>query len=144
MSLKWIHVATAAAAVLLASGCSSDEPPGTAPSDEASASSSAPSPGPESPGTVGGEESPAALAPQAPLGSEGCIDVTSANLNLAVADNAEEARTAADVIAGFDPPASVSEALEHFVATGGVQFDDPEFNEFNSRIDNWVKAVCPL
>lgn len=72
------------------------------------------------------------------------MDVTSANLNLAVADNAEEARAAADVIAGFNPPASVIEALEHFVATGGVQFDDPEFNEFNSRIDNWVKAVCPL
>lgn len=144
MSLRWIHVATAAATVLLASGCSSDEPSGAAQSDEASASSSASTPGPESPGTGGAEESSAALAPQAPLGSEGCIDVTSANLNLAVADNAEEARAAADVIAGFNPPASVIEALEHFVATGGVQFDDPEFNEFNSRIDNWVKAVCPL
>jgi hypothetical protein len=134
----------AAALVLLASGCSSQEPASTTPSGQPSGSSSAPAPGVESPEAGTAEESSAAIAPQAPLGSEGCIDVTSANLDLAVADNADEARAAADVFARFGPPASVVEALEHFVGTGGVQFDDPDFDEYNTRIDDWVRAVCPL
>lgn len=141
MSPRWILAATAA--VLLASGCANDEPTDAAPSGQTSASSSAASPGQE-PDAGSVEESSAPLAPQAPLGSEGCMDVTSANLSLAVADNADEARAAADVFARFSTPASVTEALEHFVGTGGVRFDDPDFDEFNSRIDEWVTAVCPL
>jgi cytoskeletal protein RodZ len=133
-----------AAVLLLATGCSSDESASTTPSGQASASSSPPTPGEELPEEGSSEESSEALPPQATLGSEACIDVTSANLNLAVAANAEEARAAADVLASFDPPASVTEALEHFVGTGGVHFDDPDFTEYNARIDDWVKAVCPL
>jgi hypothetical protein len=142
MSPRWI--VAIAAALLLASGCSTDEPTSAGPSEQTSASSSAPSPGQDSPEPGSAEEGSTAFGPQAPLGSQGCIDVTSANLNLAVADTAEEARAAADVFAQFSPPASVTEALEHFVGTGGVHFDDPDFTEFNARIDGWVKAVCPL
>ena len=48
------------------------------------------------------------------------------------------------MFAQYNPPADVTEAIEHFVGTGGVQYDDPEFDEFNARIDNWIKEVCPL
>ena len=140
-------LAAAAASLLLVTGCSSDEPANTSPSAQNSESSSAPAPGQDgqdAPGVGTDEQSSSALPPQATLDSKACIDVTSANLNLAVADSAEEARTAADVLASFDPPASVTEALEHFVGTGGVHFDDPDFTEYNARIDDWVKAVCPL
>jgi hypothetical protein len=134
----------AAMLLVMAAGCSSEEPTSTAPSGDTVVSSSAPIPGQESPETSTAEETSVAVAPQAPLGSEGCIDVTSANLNLAVADSVEQARAAADVFARFNPPASVTEALEHFVETGGVRSDDPQFDEYNARIDDWVKAVCPL
>jgi len=137
-------LAAVAASLLMIAGCSSEEPTSNPPSEQPTASPSAPTPGQERPGTGTAEETSVDLPPQAPLGAEGCIDVTGANLNLAVADNAEEARAAADVFARFGPPDSVTEALEHFVETGGVKSDDPQFDEYNARIDAWVKAVCPL
>lgn len=51
--------------------------------------------------------------------------------------------SAADTMAKFDPPADVQEALDHFVEVGGAQFDDPDYDEMNSRIDEWSSAVCP-
>lgn len=143
VSSRWILIATTAL-LLTAAGCSSDEPASTVPSGQTSDSASQPTPGqePAEPGPA--EQGSADLGPLPPLDSKGCIDVTSANLDLAVATNADQARAAADIIAGFRPPASVAEALEHFVGTGGVHFDDPDFSEYNARIDGWVKAVCPL
>jgi hypothetical protein len=135
------------ALLLSVSGCSTDDQTSTVPSgqtDASSSASSAPLPGQESPEAGSVEDGSAAIGPQEPLGPEGCIDVTGANLNLAVADSADEARAAADIFAKFDPPASVTEALQHFVGTGGVHLDDPDFDEHNTRIDDWVKAVCPL
>ncbi|MET4426980.1 hypothetical protein ABIA65_000262 [Mycolicibacterium sp. 624] len=143
VSSRWILVATTAL-LLTAAGCSSDEPASTVPSGQTSDSAAQPTPGqePAEPGSA--EQGSADFGPLPPLDSKGCIDVTSANLDLAVATNADQARAAADIIAGFGPPASVAEALEHFVGTGGVHFDDPDFSEYNARIDGWVKAVCPL
>jgi hypothetical protein len=34
--------------------------------------------------------------------------------------------------------------VDHFVGTGGAQFDDPEYDKYNNAIEGWVKQVCPL
>ena len=44
---------------------------------------------------------------------------------------------------GTTRPQRSREAIDHFVETGGVQYDDPDYDEYNGRIDAWVKAVCP-
>ena len=92
------------------------------------------------PSTVPSKE---ADAPLPTLDPDACVDVTAANLDLAVANNSEDAQRPADVFGRYDPPASVQEAIDHFVETGGVQYDDPDYDEYNGRIDAWVKAVCP-
>lgn len=143
VSSRWI-LAAATALLLTAAGCSSDDPASTVPPGQPSASSSQPTPGQEPADPDTAEQGSADIGPLPPLDSKSCIDVTSANLDLAVATNADQARAAADIIAGFGPPASITEALEHFVGTGGVHFDDPDYGEYNARIDDWVKAVCPL
>jgi len=43
----------------------------------------------------------------------------------------------------YNPPASALEAIDHFVETGGVQYDDPVYDEYNGRLDAWVRTVCP-
>jgi hypothetical protein len=133
-------VAALAALALLAPGCSSNKTTVAPPS--AASISSTPASSPAS--TTAESTAAAAAEPLEPLGPHGCVDVTSANLNLAVATSAEEARQAADAFAKYDPPAPVTEAIDHFVATGGVHIDDPDFDEYNGRIDDWVKVVCPL
>lgn len=91
------------------------------------------------------ETSPAeAPAPANQLDGSACVDVTGANLDLAVATNPDDAREAADILERYDPPADVRNAIEHFASTGGPQFDDPDYEQHNSLIDNWVKQVCPL
>ena len=79
----------------------------------------------------------------AQLDGEACVEVTGANLDLAVASNAEDARVAADTLDKYEPPRSVQDAIEHFVESGGAQFDDPSFNEYNDAIEKWVHQVCP-
>jgi PBP1b-binding outer membrane lipoprotein LpoB len=137
MSHRWIVTVVAASALLLA-GCGGSKPTTNSPS---SASSSDKSSSAES---TTAEASAPEAAPQAPLDPSACTDVTGANLDLAVAKNTEDAKKAADVFAKYNPPPDVQEAIDHFVSTEGAQFDDPDYDKFNSRIDEWVKVVCPL
>jgi hypothetical protein len=133
-----LSCAAVAVSALLASGCSGNEPttthtPATTTVSDAPVPSTAPSTAP----------SKEAEAPLPTLDPDACVHVTAANLDLAVANNSEDAQRPADVFARYDPPASVQEAIDHFVETGGVQYDDPDYDEYNGRIDAWVKAVCP-
>jgi hypothetical protein len=133
---------TALAAVMAlavaAAGCSkpTDVTPTHGSSPSASASSS-----PSSSAT----ESTEAEAPQATLARNDCIDVTQANLDLSTASTTEDAQKAADILARFNPPPAVQEAIDYFVRTGGPPVsDDDRYQEFNDRIDEWVQQVCPL
>ncbi|MGX9791807.1 hypothetical protein [Mycobacterium sp. MMS18-G62] len=73
-----------------------------------------------------------------------CVEITQANLDLATATDADAARKAGDTFEKYDLPAAVKEAVEHFVGTGGAQFDDPDYDKYNNAIENWIKQVCPL
>jgi hypothetical protein len=137
MSHRWIVTVVAILALLLA-GCGGSKPTTNSPS---SASISDKSSSAES---TTAESSAAGAAPQAPLDPSACTDVTGANLDLAVAKNTEDAKKAADIFAKYNPPPDVREAIDHFVSTQGAQFADPDYEKFNTRIDEWVKVVCPL
>jgi hypothetical protein len=129
-----LSCAAVAVSALLGSGCSSNEPTITPTPATTTASD------PTAPSTAPSKE---ADAPLPTLDPDACVDVTAANLDLAVANNSEDAQRPADVFGRYNPPASVQEAIDHFVETGGVQYDDPDYDEYNGRIDAWVKAVCP-
>jgi hypothetical protein len=136
-----LSCAAAAVSALLASGCSSNEPTNPAPATTTASEATEPPTVPSrAPSTAPSKE---ADAPLPTLDPDACVDVTAANLDLAVANNSEDAQRPADVFARFNPPASVQEAIDHFVETGGVQYDDPDYDEYNGRIDAWVRAVCP-
>jgi hypothetical protein len=137
MSHRWIVAVVATSALLLA-GCGGSKPTTN------SSSSSATSDTSSSAESTTADASAAEGAPQAPLDPSACTDVTGANLDLAVAKTTEDAKKAADIFAKYNPPPEVQEAIDHFVSTQGAQFDDPQYAEFNSRIDEWVKVVCPL
>jgi hypothetical protein len=134
----------AVAAAVFASGCSNDKSATPSSAEPTSASQSAQtSAATAAPAVTSPAEEPAA-APVATLDGSSCVDITGANLDLAVATNTDAARAAADKFAKYHPPADVTAAVEHFVSTGGAQFDDPDYDRYNSVIDNWVKQVCPL
>ncbi|WP_319447509.1 MULTISPECIES: hypothetical protein [unclassified Mycobacterium] len=137
MSHRWIVTVVAAFALLLA-GCGGSKPTTNSPSSSSSSDTSS------SAESTAAEASAPAAAPQAPLDPSACTDVTGANLDLAVAKNTEDAKKAADIFAKYNPPPDVQEAIDHFVSTQGAQFDDPDYEKFNTRIDEWVKVVCPL
>jgi hypothetical protein len=136
MSYRGIGAALAVGALLLA-GCGGSKVTTATSAPKSSNASSAQE-------ATSAEQSPAQAEPQPTLDPTACTDITGANLNLAVANNAEDAQKAADVFAKYNPPADVQDAISHFVQTEGAQFDDPDYDKFNSAIDNWVKAVCPL
>ena len=127
------------ATALLASGCSSSKPsvPTPAKSTSAQASASASATAKETT-----EEAPAAPADK--LDADACVEVTGANLDLATATTADDARKAGDAFEKYDLPGEVKDAVEHFVGTNGAQFDDPDNDKYNKTIDDWVKQVCPL
>lgn len=121
MARRWCLAAIVVTAALL-TGCSGGK------SGQA-ASSNAP----------GGSKSTS--SPQ--LDTSQCVDVTGANADLLAANDKDAARKAADTLEGYHPPASVKDAIEHFVNTGGAHFDDPDYTKSNKVLDNWVKQVCP-
>ncbi|MDT5216783.1 MAG: hypothetical protein QOK18_5022 [Mycobacterium sp.] len=136
MSHRWIVAVIAAVAVLL-SGCGGSKVTSNSPTAKSSAEKST------SEGSTSEEHTSTEAEPQETLDPSACMDVTGANLDLAVADSAEAARKAADIFAKYKPPADVQEAIDHFVGTEGAQSDDPDYEKFNSRIDDWVEGVCP-
>lgn len=132
---RWMMVAIASVALVVA-GCSTTKP--TIPTPAASKPSpsvASPSPQPSSPETAAASE---------PLDGSACVEITQANLDLAVASDADAAHKSGDAFEKYDLPAPVKEAVEHFVGTGGAQFDDPDYDKYNNAIESWVKQVCPL
>lgn len=137
---KWVSALIVPVAVLAVSCSSADQAPS---SSTASASRSA-STTTASGSTSAQPTSTAASSAAGTLDAEGCVAVTGANLDLATATNSEQARKPADVLAKYNPPPEVTEAVDHFVQTGGAQFDDPDFEKYNSILENWIKQVCPM
>jgi hypothetical protein len=137
----------AAVTAMLASGCSSESPTPQGDDEPDAASSPAPTSaaGPTAPpaATVT-TDSAGPPAPLATLEPRACVDITAANLDLAVATTADAARAAADKFLLFSPPVNVIEAIDYFVSTSGPQFGDPEYDRYNGAIDNWINQVCPL
>jgi hypothetical protein len=132
---RLVAVAGAAAVVLV--GCSSPKVTYLTPSPATKTS------------TVAAQPTESSSAPTADdtagtrLDGEGCVAVTQANLDLSAASNAQDARTAADILDKYEPSESARDAIEHFVETGGAQFDDPGYKKFNDALDAWVHQVCP-
>jgi hypothetical protein len=130
-------VAVAGAAGLLLAACSSPKVTITPPTSATSTSVVAAQPT---------ESSSAPTVDEAGgtrLDGEGCVAVTQANLDLSTASNTQDARTAADILEKYTPSESARDAIEHFVQTGGAQFDDPGYKRFNDALDSWVHQVCP-
>lgn len=135
MSFRWL-AAVIVSLALVASGCSDDKPPKAGESSAKSTESS------ESESTES-ESTETETESAGPLGVDACVEITSARLDLILANTAEEATPPADVMKSYDPPESVVEAIDHFVETGGAQYDDPDYDEFDARIEDWVNEVCP-
>jgi hypothetical protein len=130
-------VAVAGAAALVLAACSSPKVTITPPTSAANTSAVAAQPT---------ESSSAPTVDEAGgtrLDGEGCVAVTQANLDLSAASNTQDARTAADILEKYTPSESARDAIEHFVQTGGAQFDDPGYKKFNDALDAWVHQVCP-
>jgi hypothetical protein len=139
MSYRWL-LAAGAAVALLTAGCSSSPTP-TNPTTASSAGTSAPS---AAESTADSTSSSPTAAASAPADAGSCSDITGASLDLSAATNKDDARKAADTLEKYNPPASVKDAIEHFVGTGGLQFDDPDSKKYNDTVDNWVHQLCPL
>jgi hypothetical protein len=137
MSYRLVLCALVTTAVV-AAGCSSSKP--AAPSSPASSAKS--STAQASASTPA--DTPSTQASGAKLDADACVAVTQANLDLSTANNHDDAQKAADTFEKYSPPADVQEAVDHFVQTNGAQFDDPDYDKYNKRIDEWVKQVCPL
>jgi hypothetical protein len=93
--------------------------------------------------TESSPEPPADDAGGARLDGEARLAITQGNLDLTAASNAQDARTAADILEKYTPSQSAQDAIEHFVQTGGAQFDDPSYKKFNDALDKWVHQMCP-
>lgn len=132
---RWMAVAITSAA-LVVSGCSATKP--TVPTPAASKPS--PSSASQSPQATSSETA----AASEPLDANACVEITQANVDLATATDADAAHKAGDAFEKYDLPASVKDAVEHFVGTDGAQFDDPDYDKYNNAIEGWIKQVCPL
>ncbi len=134
------RVAIAGVAALILVGCSSPKvtirPPTSDTKTSAAAAQSTEAQATEAP-------APADDAGGTRLDGEGCLAVTQANLDLSAASNTQDARTAADILEKYEPSESAKDAIEHFVQTGGAQFDDPDYKKSNDALDKWVHQVCP-
>ncbi|MUL76860.1 hypothetical protein [Mycolicibacterium sp. CBMA 226] len=137
---KELMVATAIAAVAI-TGCSTTKQV-TVGSPKSASSTSAPASTAQASGSDSGASDTA--TPAARLDASACVEITQANLDLAVASNSDAARTAGNTFEKYDLPGDVKDAVEHFVSTGGAQFDDPKYDKFNKAIESWIKQVCPL
>ncbi|MDT5019055.1 MAG: hypothetical protein QOD39_5215 [Mycobacterium sp.] len=138
-------LAAVVATVVMASGCSGSNPPAqSTPKVETPSAANQTSQAAPAPATTD-ETDTAEAAPAGPtLDNDACVDITGANLNLAVATDHDAARSAGDTFENYNLPSDVRAAIEHFVSTGGAQYKDPDYDRYNKLIDEWVKQVCPL
>lgn len=144
MTHRRIALLTAAAAVLAVAGCSSSGK--TEASHRSTAAHTAPAGNPAStPATSASSTSGAAStpAPTTTLSTDQCLELAEAQLGVATATKADEARKAADIVEKYSPPADVKNVVEHFVTTIGVQFDDPQAAAGTAALKAWVDRVCP-
>ena len=140
MTRRWLFMALVVAAALM-TGCSSSKTTTSGPSPSASASTTSAA---TTSTPAASSDTTSATAPvSATLDSSQCVDVTGANVDLLAASDKDAARKAADTLERYNPPASVKDAIEHFVTTGGAHFDDPDYTKNNKALDGWVKQVCP-
>ncbi|WP_156738006.1 hypothetical protein [Mycobacterium scrofulaceum] len=140
MTRRWLFMALVVATAVM-TGCSSSKPASSGSSPAASSGSTTAA---TSSTTTASSDTSAANAPAAAtLDSSQCVDVTGANVDLLAASDKDAARKAADTLERYNPPASVKDAIEHFVTTGGAHFDDPDYTKNNKTVDGWVKQVCP-
>jgi hypothetical protein len=95
------------------------------------------------PASPGNETSATETALAVPLNSRQCADINDADVDLLAASDNDGARRAANTIAGYNPPNSVKNAIEHFVSSGGAHFDDPDYPKNYKVLDDWVNQVCP-
>lgn len=142
MAKRWFCTAVTVAATLIA-GCSSHKTTvihssgASSPAKSTSVSTSAAA-------TATSTEAPATEStPAAALDPSQCVDVTGAYSDLLTASDKDAARKAADTLEQYNPPASVKAAIEHFVGTGGIHFDDPDFPKNDKIAKEWVAQVCP-
>jgi hypothetical protein len=77
------------------------------------------------------------------LDPETCLALSGAEMNLIMASSPQAARSPADILEKPGPPDPVNQAIEHFVSTGGVQASDPNADQTEKSIRDWVKQVCP-
>jgi hypothetical protein len=138
MSHRWIAPVGTAVALLVA-GCGADRGPSPT-SATTWTSGTAPATSPDS--TSAGPNSTTA-APQQTLSQSACTDLTGASLELSIATTTADGQRAAAIFAKYHPPPDVRQAVDHFVSARGAHSDDPDFDESNRRIDDWVAAVCP-
>jgi hypothetical protein len=136
MSTRWLFAAVAISATLM-TGCSS------AKTTVVSTSAGPPPSSKTSAAAPSTEPSATETAPVTPLDSSQCVTVDGANSDLLTASDKDAARKAADTLEGYNPPASVKSAIEHFVGTGGAHFDDPDYTKNQKAIKDWVAALCP-
>jgi hypothetical protein len=140
--VKLIRLVSAGICVVaLASGCSgkSEAPKSSASSSGASSASSSAS----SSANTSSSAQTGSPAQASPPDAQGCVDITSARLDLIAASTSDQARPAADTLEKWSPPDKVKDAIEHLVEAGGAQMNDPGFNDANSAIEQWVKEICP-
>lgn len=140
MTRRWLFMALVVAAALIA-GCSISKTTTSGPSPSASGRSTSAATTSSSPASTDTSSENAPVS--ATLDSSQCVDVTGANVDLLAASDKDGARKAADTLERYNPPASVKDAIEHFVTTGGAHFDDPDYTKNNKLVDGWVKQVCP-
>jgi hypothetical protein len=143
--VKLIRLVSAGICVVaLASGCfgKTQAPKSSASSSGASSASSSASSSAASPAQTS-SSAQSGPAQASPPDAQGCVDITSARLDLIVASTSDQARPAADTLEKWSPPDKVKDAIEHLVDAGGGQINDPGFNDANSAIEDWVKEICP-
>ncbi len=139
MAQRWFFATIAVMAALM-TGCAGGKttPAASTTSQSAGKSTSAATSGATSSTTTSAEAAPASQ-----LDTSQCVDVAGANADLLAANDKDAARKAADTLEGYDPPAPVKAAIEHFVTTGGAHFDDPDYTKNNKTLSGWVSQVCP-
>jgi hypothetical protein len=135
MAKRWLFAAIVVVATLVA-GCSGGKStPAASTTSQSNKSTGA--------AATSSETGSTQEAPASQLDTSQCVDVTGANADLLSASDKDAARKAADTLEGYNPPAQVKAAIEHFVTTGGAHVDDPDYPPNHKVLDGWVKQVCP-
>ena len=139
MPHRRVLLVTTTAAVLALAGCSSSSK--TEASSHSTASHTTPASAPvASTSTSAGASTPVTTTT---LSTDQCLELAEAQLGVATATKADEARKAADIVEKYNPPSDVKNVVEHFVTTIGVQFDDPQAAAGTAALKAWVDRVCP-